>query len=280
MLYCTQMFDLDAWTDQLDRLAPRYQSAEPYPHVHLENLLDPHAAQQLEAEFPAFGSSAWIHYKHYNEDKLGLTKRDLFPENLGHLVDELTSPPFTAWLSRLTGIPDLLADPDLEGGGLHQSQRGGFLNIHADFTVHHHHPHWRRRVNLILYLNEDWKPEWQGAIELWDRQMTRCMALVPPLLNHALIFNTASDSYHGFPEPLACPVGVSRKSVALYYYTAEDKVNARSTNYRARPADATGKAALIWADKKAIAVYSRIKSRLGLSDRLASRILAFLSRFK
>jgi hypothetical protein len=276
----TKMLDLDAWTAQVDQLALRYQNAEPYPHIHLENLLDQGAARQLEAEFPAFGSSAWIHYKHYNEDKLGFTKRDQFPENLGRLVDELNSKPFTTWLSRLTGIPNLLADPDLEGGGLHQSQRGGFLNIHADFTVHQHHPNWRRRVNLLLYLNEGWQDEWRGASEVWDRHMTRSMVKVPPLLNHALIFNTDEDSYHGFPEPLDCPDGVARKSVALYYYTAEGKVNVRSTNYRARPADAKSKAALIWADKKAVSVYSTIKRRLGLSDSFASRALAFLSRFR
>ena len=261
-------------------LSASYQSAEPFPHIHLENFLDPAVARELAQEFPQQGSAAWTQYKHYNENKLGLTKREHMPDGLGRLVDELNGREFTTWLSQLTGIPRLIADPSLEGGGLHQSGRGGFLNIHADFTAHHHHPTWRRRVNLILYLNENWQEDWGGAIELWDRNMTRCAVKIPPLINQAVIFSTDEDSYHGFPDPLQCPETVTRKSVALYYYTEELDVNARSTNYRARPEDAKSKAALIWADKQAVSAYSKIKSKLGLSDDFASRVLGLFSRSK
>jgi Rps23 Pro-64 3,4-dihydroxylase Tpa1-like proline 4-hydroxylase len=264
----------------VESLSASYQSAEPFPHIHMEHFLDPAVARELAEEFPRHGSSAWTQYKHYNENKLGLAKRDQMPEGLGRLVDELNGPEFTAWLSQLTGIPKLFADPSLEGGGLHQSGHGGFLNMHADFTVHHHHANWRRRVNLILYLNEDWQENWGGAIELWDRNMTHCVVKVPPLLNHAVIFSTDQDSYHGFPDPLRCPESVTRKSVALYYYTEELGVNARSTDYRPRPGDAKSKAALIWADKQAVSAYSKIKSKLGLSDALASRLLGLFSRSK
>jgi hypothetical protein len=259
-------------------LGTRYQSAEPFPHIHIESFLDLAVTRELAQEFPQSGSVAWTQYKHYNENKSGLTKREQLPDGLGRLIDELNGPEFTAWLSQLTGIPNLIADPSLEGGGLHQSGPQGFLNIHADFTVHHHHSNWRRRVNLILYLNEVWSEDWGGAIELWDRSMTRCVVKVPPLLNHAVIFSTDEDSYHGFPDALTCPEGVTRKSVALYYYTEESGANARSTNYRARPEDARSKAALIWADKQAVSAYSKLKSKLGLSDNFASSLLALISR--
>jgi len=114
-----------------------------------KSFLEPATAHRLANEFPRQGSAAWIQYKHYNENKLGLTKREHMPDGLRRLVDELSGPEFTTWLSQLTGIPQRIADPSLEGGGLHQSGTGGFLNMHADFTAHHHHPHWRRRVNLI-----------------------------------------------------------------------------------------------------------------------------------
>ena len=265
-------------TGSIEALAARYQSAEPFPHIHLERFLDPSLARELAHEFPRAGTAAWTQYKHYNENKLGLTKRDQLPHGLGLLIDELNGPEFTAALSRLTGIPHLIADPTLEGGGLHQSGPKGFLNIHADFTVHHHHSHWRRRVNLILYLNEGWEESWGGAIELWDRGMTHCVTKIAPLLNHAVIFSTDEDSYHGFPDALTCPEGVTRKSVALYYYTEEAVVNARSTNYRARLEDARSKAALIWADKQAVSAYSKLKRKLGLSDNFASSLLALISR--
>lgn len=278
----TRLFPYSRWRGQLPQLAERYQAAHPFPHIQLTNFLDDRAARSLAGQFPRPSSDAWIQYKHFNENKSGLTQRELFPEGLRTLVDELNSPQFLEWLSQLTGISDLIADPALEGGGLHQSGRGGFLNLHTDFTMHHRHRDWRRRINLILYLNPEWHEEWGGAIELWDAEMRKCCTSVPPLLNHAVIFSTVDDSYHGFPEKLRCPEGVSRKSLALYYYTAEPGAHfsRQSTDYHARPTDGKTKATLIWLDKQAVRLYSRAKERFGISDNAASRILGFLSRKK
>jgi Rps23 Pro-64 3,4-dihydroxylase Tpa1-like proline 4-hydroxylase len=270
------------WDDQVDTLSKRYQQNAPYPHLFVADFLDPHVAHAMAAEFPAPSTDAWVQYKHHNENKLGLNKRALFPRLLGEVVDELNSEEFVAWLSKLTGIPNLVPDQTLEGGGLHQSTRGGFLNVHTDFTMHHYHKHWRRRVNLILYLNEGWREEWGGSIELWDREMKNCGAKLPPIFNHALIFNTDEGSFHGFPEPLSCPENVSRKSLALYYYTIEPggKTHARSTNYRGRPQDGLVQSAMIWLDKQAVDLYSKAKSTFGFSDEFASKVLGFLSRKK
>src|SRR5882757_12581 len=274
------LFPYTKWSPQASTLTRQFRENKPYPHLHFKEFLDPGVAEEMAAEFPGLETDAWTRYKHQNENKLGLTKRELFPPLLSKVVEELNSPGFVAWLSQVTGIPGLLADDSLEGGGLHQSGPGGFLNIHTDFSMHHYHKHWRRRVNLILYLNPNWLEQWGGAIELWDRDVTRCVARVPPVLNNALIFQTDDISYHGFPEPLRCPQGESRKSVALYYYTLEPNapVTGRSTNYRARPEDGPLKSAMIWVDKEAVAFYSRAKARFGFSDEFASKVLGFLSR--
>ena len=276
------LFDYERWGEHLPALAETYQKNQPFPHLHLENFLEPEVARGMMAEFPEPKSHAWIQYKHQNENKLGLPKREMFPQRIGQIVDELNSPEFLAWLTKLTGIEGLVSDDTLEGGGLHQASRGGFLNVHADFTMHHHQRNWRRRLNLILYLNEPWQAEWGGAIELWDQEVSRCVARVSPLLNHALIFNTDEHSFHGFPDRLNCPEGASRKSLALYYYTPEvtEAGPRRSTNYRSRPNDGPARAALIWADKQAVNLYSRLKEKFGLSDDFASRVLGFLSRKK
>ena len=274
------LFSYEKWTLQAPELRRQFRANQPYPHLHLRGFLDPELAENLAREFPGLGTDAWTSYKHQNENKMGLTKRSLFPQQLGKVVDELNCPAFLHWLSQVTGISGLMADDSLEGGGLHQSGPGGFLNIHTDFSMHHYHSHWRRRVNLILYLNPAWREEWGGAIELWDRDVQHCVAKVPPVLNDALIFETNEISYHGFPEPLRCPPGESRKSVALYYYTLEPGTVAsgRSTNYRARPNDGLVKSALIWLDKQAVGLYSRAKARFGFSDEFASKVLGFLSR--
>src|ERR1700693_3840272 len=184
-----RLIPYDKWDRALPALARQYRDNYPCPHIRLVDFLKPATASAMADEFPQPSSQEWTQYKHANENKLGMAHRELFPPTLGAVTDELNSPEFVAWLSKLTGIPDLIADPILEGGGLHQSGRGGYLNMHADFTMHHYHTDWRRRINLILYLNPDWQPEWGGAIELWDREMRHCVVRVPPLLNHVLIFN-------------------------------------------------------------------------------------------
>jgi hypothetical protein len=132
--------------------------------------------------------------------------------------------------------------PDAGGRGPAPVGAGGYLNVHTDFSMHHFHANWHRRVNLILYLNPGWPEEWGGALELWEQENGALRAKYPPLLNHALIFTTNERSLHGFPDPLTCPEGQSRKSLALYYYTVEEdkKATGHSTDYFARPQDGWG----------------------------------------
>ena len=263
-------------------MAKAYRLNAPIPHVAITKFLDPAAAHAAADEFPKPDTRFWIHYKHYNEDKVGLTKKEIFPPVLRRLADELNSPRFLSWLSKLTGIRGLVADPDLHGGGLHQCGRGGFLNLHTDFSTHYYHKNWRRQVNLILYLNPEWKLNWGGALEFWDRKSRACVAKYAPLLNHAVIFNTDNNALHGFPDPLQCPENVCRKSVAFYYYTPEEnsRAAARPTNYQARPGDGLKKRAFIWLDKVAVGLYSRTKAKLGFSDEFVGRILGATPRRK
>ena len=180
---------------------------------------------------------------------------------------------------RLIGVENLLPDPTLEGGGLHQSTTGGFLNIHADFTVHPHHRNWQRRANILLYLNEEWDPEYGGDLELWSSDMQTCVRKVSPIANRVLIFTTDSTSFHGHPEPMRCPEGVARRSLALYYFSVEDDPLVRSTEYRARPGDGFH-SIMIYADKQMLRGYDWAKRHLGLSDQAASKLLAFRDRLR
>jgi 2OG-Fe(II) oxygenase superfamily len=274
------LFSYSQWSSKLALLASQYLQNHPIPHVLLTDFLPPEVTAAAAREFPAVDTATWTHWQHHNEDKHGMTKLALFPPLLRAVTEELNSPNFLTWLSVLTGIPDLLADGHLDGGGLHQASRGGFLNLHTDFSHHHYHKNWRRRLNLILYLNEGWRPEWGGAIELWDSRMRNCVVKYPPLINQVLIFNTDERSFHGFPEPLGCPEGVFRKSLALYYYNIDPSEGSRirSTNYRARPGDGIRKSTLIWLDKQAVHLYSKAKARIGFSDDFASRMLGRFSK--
>ncbi|MFN7119283.1 MAG: 2OG-Fe(II) oxygenase [Saprospiraceae bacterium] len=275
-----QILDLAKWDAIFTQQAEAYKNADPYPFAQFENFLEDWAARKAMESFPQVKDEGWIHYVHVNEKKHGLNKMDLIPPFLQEVIRELNSPAFVASVSKLTGIPNLKADDSLEGGGLHQSQRNGFLNIHADFTVHPHKRNWRRRVNLLVYLNESWKPEYKGDLELWTRDMKECRQKISPVFNRVVLFNTDEDSFHGLPEPIQCPEGMTRKSIALYYFTEEQEApKKRATNYQARPGDGI-KTAFIWLDKQAIAVYNRLKGWLGINDDFVSKVLHFLNRGK
>ena len=275
-----QILDRQKWAEIFEDQAAAYQQADPYPHAQFDNFLEDWAARQAMEAFPAVKDDGWIHYIHVNEKKHGLNKMDLIPDFLQEVIRELNSDEFVAALSKLTGIEGLKADPSLEGGGLHQSQRNGYLNIHADFTVHPHKRNWRRRVNLLVYLNEGWQPEYKGDLELWTRDMKECRQKISPVFNRVVIFNTDEDSYHGLPEPIQCPEGMTRKSIALYYFTEEKTTpKKRATNYRARPGDGI-KSFFIWLDKQLIWAYNTLKGWLGINDDFVSKVLNLFNRKK
>lgn len=266
----------EATSEQLMLGSANYKAALPFPFAIIDNFLSPETIRKAADDFPQPSSGQWLEYRHFNTKKLGQNKRDLIPPSLLRIIEMLNSDEFMAKLRVLTGIPNLIADPHLEGGGLHQIARGGFLNIHADFTSHTKEKNWARRVNLLLYLNDEWLPEYGGDLELWDRGMQRCEAKIAPILNRCVIFNTDTDTFHGHPLPLTSPEGKTRKSIALYYFTPEkDKPLARSTEYRSRPQDGTVKSTMIFLDKLALRTYDFGRRRLGISDAAVSKILRF-----
>ena len=138
-------------------------------------------------------------------------------ESTRHLLSQFNSSTICEFLQVLTGIEKLIPDPHFVGGGLHQIVQGGFLKIHADFNWHGDLD-LHRRINLLVYLNKNWKEEYGGHLELWDKEMKNCEERVLPVFNRCAIFTTTSDSWHGNPAPLTCPEGWTRKSLALYYY--------------------------------------------------------------
>ena len=271
--------DLAGLEGQLGDLQPRYQSAQPFPHIVLDDFLRPAVAQRAMEEFPPLDPDEWNIYSHANERKFSQTEPATWGPTLQSLLAELNSPRFVQFLSDLTGLDDLFADDSLEGGGLHQSTTGGFLNIHADFTVHPHHRSWQRRVNLLLYLNENWRPEYGGDLELWSKDMKRCEERVAPIGNRAVIFTTDFDSFHGHPEPMTCPPDMARRSLALYYFTIETSPMVRSTEYRARPGDGLHSLA-IYADKQLLRTYDWTKRHLGVSDQTAKKVLQRVERIR
>jgi len=272
--------DLNAWNKKANILTNKYNSSQPFPYIILDDFLNHSCANQLLKDFPSVTDEGWTHYLHINEQKHGLNKLDTLPEYMRQVLKYFNSEEFVKFLVNLTGIENLIPDDSFEGGGLHQSKRNGFLNVHADFTVHPHKRKWRRRINVLIYLNKNWKDEYNGDLEFWSEDMKNCEVKISPLFNRCVIFNTNETSFHGVPEPILCPEDNTRKSIALYYYTEESVApRKRATNYKARPKDGSKKI-LIYLDKKILAFYNSIKGTLGINDEFVSKILAFLNRKK
>jgi hypothetical protein len=270
--------DMSRLEHDLERMRTEYQSAAPYPHIVIDDFLVPEAAKAAIAEYPPL-DQRWKNYLHVNERKFSNTEPSTWGPALQQILEELNSPRFVQFVGELLGVEKLIPDPSLEGGGLHQSVRGGFLNMHADFTVHPHKRKWQRRANIILYLNEGWNPEYGGDLELWSTDMKQCVEKISPVANRAVIFTTDATSFHGHPEPLQCPEDVARRSLALYYFSVEDEPIVRSTEYRPRPNEGA-QAVLIFADKQMLRAYDWAKRHLGLSDQLASRVLGYRDRLR
>jgi len=196
-----------------------YASAAPFPHVAIDGLFSDETLDRVLEGFPDAGDAAWGRFENASEKKLGNYARlEELAEPIRSFLAALNGPRMLEFLETLTGIDGLVPDPYFAGGALHQIVRGGFLKVHADFNWH---PKLRldRRLNVLVYLNRGWRVEWGGALELWDRGMNGPAASILPLFNRTVVFTTTDSSFHGHPRPLACPNGVTRKSVSLYYYS-------------------------------------------------------------
>jgi hypothetical protein len=217
-----------------------YASAQPYPSIVFDDFLPEGVLEAVLAEFPSPKGGDWFAFDSATERKLATKDDTIMGPATRRLLAELNSGTFIDFLERLTGIDGLVPDPHYVGGGLHQIERGGHLKVHADFN-RHPRTDLERRLNVLIYLNRDWKDEYGGAFELWNRDMTSCAERVFPYFNRCVVFSTTSTSYHGHPEPLNCPEGETRRSIALYYYTkdrpAEEKNEAHNTLFQARPGE-------------------------------------------
>lgn len=214
-----------------------YESAYPFPHVVIDNFMSPWILNEVKKEFDTYQnwfadetSGEMIQYqggKFYSPDIFQGGHESM--ENLKAqapwtkaVLDYMNSPELIFFLRELTGMPELMGDNFYHGGGMHRTVRGGKLGIHADFNLHMENPTYRRSLNVLLYLNPEWKEEWGGYLELWDKDLKTCCTKIAPIFNRAVIFNISDDAYHGHPHPLNTPENITRDSLALYYYRQID----------------------------------------------------------
>jgi hypothetical protein len=220
----------------------QYVDNEPFPHIGIDEFFDERIIRDIVAHYPGEYDAVWnrtfLDEGSYEEQKLSLDSHENFPVVIQHFIGALNSRPFVTFLEQLTGIDGLIPDPYLTGGGLHMIPRGGRLAMHVDFNMHRK-LRLDRRLNLLVYLNFDWKEEWGGALELWDKEVKIKHKSYLPIANRIVVFSTTDTSFHGHPDPLTSPKGKYRRSIALYYYTngrpEEERSADHSTIWKMRP---------------------------------------------
>ena len=209
-----------------EELRHQFMNATPYPFLKIDNFLDAAFAEEVAAAYPSFEVA--LHkgksFKAVNEKKkVQITDASRFPDPVARLNELLAAPAFLADLSYVTCIPNLLADAELVGGGMHMTGPGGRLDVHVDFNyIEKRKLH--RRLNLLLYLNPTWDNSWGGHIQLWDKDIKKCEHSFLPMLNRCVIFQTNEISYHGV-NPVKSAAPYPRISFATYYYTREAPPN-------------------------------------------------------
>ena len=205
-----------------------YRQAQPFPHIVIDDFLPPSLLNGVIDDFRNYNNWGWDN-SNYSKDHqvkkfFSPWNNDgdtTLPINTKLILNYFNSPDVINMLEELTGIKGLIADPTLLNGGMHKIDSGGKLSIHTDSRKHTITGNYRR-INLLIYLNKDWNKEWGGSLQLWDKDMTTMVQNIQPLFNRVVIFNTGADTYHGHPHPLNTPNGMSRISLALYYYTKEN----------------------------------------------------------
>lgn len=223
-----------------------YLEAKGYPHIVIDNFLNDNylneAVNFAESLKLKNADSKKLPPTTYTQFKYGYDKINTFSKPVKEIFTELNSPEFVDLLSNLTGIKNLVKNNmQLKGAGIHKITKGGYLKLHTDFNNYNDKKHGLldRRINILIYLNPNWKEEYGGELWICDKKNKKCVEKVLPVLNRCVIFSTTNKSIHGHPIKLNVPSeNLHRNSLALYYYTKNkngktcfEGDNFHSTNY-------------------------------------------------
>ncbi len=238
-----------------------------YPRFCIDNFLTNDFANTVHDAFPSYQEAQGIGltFNALNEKKkIQITDPAKYPLAIRKLYDLLTSPEFTAKVAKASGIDNLIPDLQMHGGGIHETNSGGRLDVHIDFN-YNEETHLHRRVNLLFYFNKDWLEEYGGYLDLWDESVSNRLEYIAPLFNRVVGFVTSDISWHGV-TPLTGPMDKPRKSFAIYYYTKEAPADwdgvKHNTIFKARPTEHVRGKLLMPAEKMLVNIKGAVKKML------------------
>ncbi len=238
--YLNKIVSVEQLTKIAEDNAEKYQTASPFPHIIFDDFFPKEFIAKVSEEFPEATAETWQRFDGKAEKKLASKGDADIGPYVRALISIMNSGMFIEFIEKLTGISGLLPDPHLTGGGMHQIMPGGKLSLHIDFNKYQR-KNLERRLNILVYLNENWEDSYGGYLELWDKDVTNAEVKILPIFNRVALFSTTETSWHGHPDPLTCPENRTRRSVALYYYTVgrpeEEQGPEHTTVFKERPGE-------------------------------------------
>lgn len=214
------LFDSPHYARLAEESNPQFRNADPFPHIALDDFLPDDVASILGGSYPDPNDDTvrWKTHSNKNVSRKFVEDVSALELPMRLFANAVTSRQFLLFLETISGIDCLLPDPYFIGGGAMATGSGEFLKVHADFNWHHK-LQAHRRLNALFYLAPDWQPEWGGNLELWSKDMSRCVRSIEPKFNRVVIFEVTDDANHGQPEPLTTPDSIYRRVFSAFYYT-------------------------------------------------------------
>lgn len=250
--------------EAIAELRKNFDSAHPCRHLALPGFLDQQLAEDLHVNFPAIDTLN-VKRKSLNEDKSEDYHFERWHPSFSKLREVIASDEFSKWISAVTGVENLHTTDDSLGSGVHQGKDGSYVDVHIDVNLNPDKGLWRR-VNLLIYLNRFWKPEYGGDLELWDKEMNNCEVTVPCDFNRAVIFYTDENSPHGYAK-ISVPEGETRKSFYTYFYTPiGEGFRYSDSRFVSRPDDALGKKVVTGIKENVKINAKRLLNKLGVKS--------------
>ena len=239
--------DFDQLREKVETYTQQYQNAAPFELLVIDNFLTDWGLEQIDVERLSSNASSNEKSSDYffAKEKIENPNLSKISKALDDLKKELISKEFADFLSSVT-CKDLFVDEKFVGGGLHQGGKGSFLEMHADFSRHPEKREWIRELNLLLYLNKDWKPEYGGSLDLQNAHTGETKS-IEPIENRFVVMLTKEHTIHGY-KPINFPPGSFRTSIAAYAYTLDDgtqHVPYRSTTWHPQDTKKTLAAAIL-----------------------------------
>lgn len=224
--------DAGRWPAPPDALRAAFRAAAPFPHLVIDEFLDPTQLRHAYRDIPPASDPAWTHWGSGGKEdcraedaKRGIADTDALPSSIAAILHALNGERMVRAVERITGVTGLSVDRTLWGGGLQCSGRGASLRIHADRSRHPDPARFDQAINLLLYINPDWRADYGGDLELWNADGSARVASIAPTFNRLVLFRSDRTTFHGHPEPNRCPPGLYRASLAVFYYVRRSEAD-------------------------------------------------------